>query len=148
MAAATAQDLPSSPPFQTSETGFFRHLVSFVDSGNVLLRWKSGRECPLRAAANSFLHPTRKGVACQRERELRKRSIGHFWQIIWRSLNPLIRERHKHHRLSRISKARSARTACINSSKEVENVPTSAVDFVQLFQILSVQRTHVPRKTI
>merc|ERR1712156_220037 len=81
------------------------------------------------------------------ERELRKRSIGHFWQIIWRSLNPLIRERHKH-RLSQISQARSARTACINSSKEVENVPTSTVDFAQLFQILSVQRTHVPRKTI
>merc|ERR1712107_6115 len=90
----------------------------------------------------------RKGVARQRERGLRKRSIGHFWQIIWRSLIPLIRERHKHHRLSQISEARSAKTACINSFKEVENVPTSALDFVQLFQILSVQRTRVPRKTI
>ena len=62
MEVVAAQDLLSSPPFQTSETGFFRHLVSFVDSGNVLCRWKSARECPLRAAALTVPSPTRKRV--------------------------------------------------------------------------------------
>ena len=103
MAAATAQDLPSSPPFQTSETGFFRHLVScLVDTvqwecldGNLTVNVHLVQQLPSKVTS-----PTRKRV----EESGGKDQSG-IWQIIWHSLHPLITDRG---RLSHISSVRSA----------------------------------------